>query len=1076
MRKDARGVAASGSPSVLRLVLLGPPAATRDGRPVVFARRKSLGLLARLAVAPGLTIPRPTLTSLLWGGVGPEQATDSLRHSLTDIRHALGRDAASDVLQSGRDGVVLAPGAVEVDVVAFERLANDPARLEDATRRYAGDFLWGFELREPAFDAWRAQERRRLRALAVRTLTTLLTRHTAADAWPAAIDAAVRLLALEPLDEATHRTLMRLYAVQGQRAAALRQYQACVEALERELGAEPGADTKLLYREILQTATPAAPAADVPDVPLLVGRDAELTAMTAMLDRPARASAWAVVGEAGIGKTALTTAVLAAAARRGARVISGQCFESERAMPLGPWMAAMRGAGLIAHPALQEALPSSARAELARIFPEIGTPPPGPGDLTGLFEAFRVLFDQLARTRDLVVALDDVHWADETSLQLLAFLLRRGPSNVCAVVTLRPEALDDARGLSRLLLALEREDRMRHLALGPLDHDAVVQLVRALRSGLPADSVAEFAERVWTVSAGHALMAVETARSLEPGERSAARLPRRVEVLIGSRLGALTRRAGEAAGVAAVVGRSFDFRLIAAAAGLDDDATATVVEELVRRYVLHEIDGRLDFRHARIRDVAYARLTGARRAALHRRVAEAIERVHARDLDDHAVALAGHYREAAAWDRVARWARRAGELAFARFANRDSATSWEQALDAIARLPRTSETVRSAIDVRFELHNVWSRLRDLDRSRRVLAEAGDLARALGDRTRLRQALVHLSSLSVRRADYRGALDAALEAQGIPGAARDVAARVRTSYDSGVASCAIGEVRRACELLEANVRALGARPSERFGTVCSLYVSSCTWFAIAAAELGDYAAARERGRLGIDAAEKLGDHHGWVVAVCGVWGRDFEVAPAGMDAIATMEGAVARCGAAQVNLLLPYALTALARVYGRAGRVADARRALAGAIEAGDGLIASPDYLASNHGPYLVEAAWLAQGAASARAFAERGLALARERKHHGVVAKLLRLLGDIEAGSSRGGLAAARARYEEAATLTARFEMRPEAARVQLGLARVLAAGRQRAAARAHAAAATREFRAMGMAGGLAAAAGLSTC
>jgi hypothetical protein len=116
LRKDARGVAASGSPSVLRLVLLGPPAATRDGRPVVFARRKSLGLLARLAVAPGLTIPRPTLTSLLWGGVGPEQATDSLRHSLTDIRHALGRDAASDVLQSGRDGVVLAPGAVEVDV------------------------------------------------------------------------------------------------------------------------------------------------------------------------------------------------------------------------------------------------------------------------------------------------------------------------------------------------------------------------------------------------------------------------------------------------------------------------------------------------------------------------------------------------------------------------------------------------------------------------------------------------------------------------------------------------------------------------------------------------------------------------------------------------------------------------------------------------------------------------------------------------------------------------------------------------------------------------------------------------
>jgi hypothetical protein len=461
-----------------------------------------------------------------------------------------------------------------------------------------------------------------------------------------------------------------------------------------------------------------------------------------------------------------------------------------------------------------------------------------------------------------------VHWADETSLQLLAYLIRRGPQNVGFVMTLRPEVLGDARVLSQLLTALEREDRARQLAPGPLDRAAVGRLVQALRSGLSPERSTQLADRVWEVSAGHALMAVETARTLEPGTRARVPLPRRVEGLIASRLDALTTRAAEAAGTAAVIGRSFDFRLFVAATGLHDDAAAAVVEELVRRYVLHETDGQLDFRHARIRDVAYERLTGARRAALHRRIGEAIERVHGADLDDHALALAAHYRDAGAWERAARWFRRAGEMAFARFANRQSAAYFEGALEMMRRLAPGDDTRGEAIDLRFELHNVWSRLRDLEASHRVLAEASALARARGDRTRLRHALVHLCSLSVRQADYRGALDAAVEAQGIPGAGADVALRVRTSYDGGVASCAIGDIRRARELLAVNVRELAARRAERFGTVCSLFVSSCTWLSLAAADLGDFAAARAFGRRGVETADALGDHHGWVVAVCG----------------------------------------------------------------------------------------------------------------------------------------------------------------------------------------------------------------
>jgi DNA-binding SARP family transcriptional activator len=283
-----------------------------DRTRVVFARRKSLAVLARLAVVPGDAVPRATLSALLWGGVGTEQAVDSFRHVLTDVRHALGRDAAR-ILRTEGETVALDPDAVDVDVAAFRRHANDPAGLDAAVRLYAGDFLAGLELREPAFDAWRARERQRLRALATGALSTLVTRHTAADAWPQATAAAVRLLELEPLDEATHRALMRLYAAQGQRAAALRQYQACVTALARELASEPGAETKAAYREILTSEAPAAARAAAPEAPLLVGRDAELATMSAALEKPARAFVWTVVGEAGIGKTALMETLLARA-------------------------------------------------------------------------------------------------------------------------------------------------------------------------------------------------------------------------------------------------------------------------------------------------------------------------------------------------------------------------------------------------------------------------------------------------------------------------------------------------------------------------------------------------------------------------------------------------------------------------------------------------------------------------------------------------------------------------------------------------------------------------------------------
>src|SRR5205823_3610746 len=160
--------------------------------------------------------------------------------------------------------VGLDPASVEIDVGRFERLVADgaPAALEEAVALYRGDLLDGFDVAAAPFEEWLLAERERLRELALEALARLLRHQSESRATEPAIQTALRLLALDPLQEAVHRTLMRLYARQGRRSNALRQYQVCVSVLQRELGVEPEAETRRVYQDILQQRLSAAAGPD----------------------------------------------------------------------------------------------------------------------------------------------------------------------------------------------------------------------------------------------------------------------------------------------------------------------------------------------------------------------------------------------------------------------------------------------------------------------------------------------------------------------------------------------------------------------------------------------------------------------------------------------------------------------------------------------------------------------------------------------------------------------------------------------------------------------------------------------
>src|SRR5215510_13764289 len=238
----------------LTLTLLGGFRANLDpGAPLAFPTRKAQALLCYLAMPPGEAHPRDKLASLLWGSTVETTARTSLRQTLYALRRSL-RRAEGKPLHADGSVVSLDPKAVTLDVLEFEKRVNEgtPAALARAISLYRGDLLDGLTVQEPPFEDWLLGERERLHEMALGATGRLLAHQRATGSTEAAIQTALRLLALDALQEAAHRTLMQLYVETGRRAAALRQYQLCQTTLRRELKAEPEKETTRLYEEILR--------------------------------------------------------------------------------------------------------------------------------------------------------------------------------------------------------------------------------------------------------------------------------------------------------------------------------------------------------------------------------------------------------------------------------------------------------------------------------------------------------------------------------------------------------------------------------------------------------------------------------------------------------------------------------------------------------------------------------------------------------------------------------------------------------------------------------------------------------
>ena len=662
--------------SELSLALLGPPVVKRDGAPVTFDTRKAIALLALLAVT-GREHTREQVADLLWPDADEAKARGSLRRTLSVAAAAVG-----PALAITRTTVGLVPAAVDVDVREFETLLTrkDAAALERGVGLYRDDFLAGFTVRDcPDFEDWQASVREELKQLLARGLQRLVAACVAAGELERAIGHARRWLQLDQLHEPAHQAMIRLYEWTGQRSAAMRQYRSLVHVLDRDLAVRPLPETTQLYEDVragrlaappLPPATATGTAAGAADQVTaldwpLVGRAAELSALrsawrSAGARGPdgARGRAVAIVGQAGSGKSRLVEELRAEAVGAGGTVLVARCHDGESALPFVLAADLLRSA-LNVCPELPDLLPAQTIAMAGRLVPGLADVQQDPRSSAldspaAVARMYAAIADTLRvaaaapaqdgngqRRAAGVIAVEDVHWADNSSLGLLSYLVRRLAGwPLLLALTWQPEQA----GRLRVLRAAfgEAGPLGETIEPGPLGPDAIrsllslpgtppvdVDLLLAETHGLPM-LVREYVEALRSADAPGA--------SAGGGQLADWWPPASVRELFLARLRAASEPTLQVLTAAAVLGSDADADLLQAVSGRGEDEIVEAIEEAVARSLLTEdpppaVGGvpSYRFRYEAMRKTAYDSASLARRRLLHGRAADVLAPRHHRD-------------------------------------------------------------------------------------------------------------------------------------------------------------------------------------------------------------------------------------------------------------------------------------------------------------------------------------------------------------------------------------------------------------------------------------------------------------
>ncbi len=442
-----------------------------------------------------------------------------------------------------------------------------------------------------------------------------------------------------------------------------------------------------------------------------VGREAERAELRRLLVEASsgRGSLVMIGGEPGVGKTRLCEELMVEARQRDMTALLGRCYEMEGAPPYIPFVEMVEAAARMfpsdtLRTALGDSAPEVAKLipELRRLFPEIPPPPEMPPEQERryLFNGMREFIARSGRVQALLLILDDLHWADDSTMLLVEHIAQQVQEMPVLIIgTYRDVELDVARPLARALDELVRQRLAHDIIIKRLPEDVVAAMLRSLSGQKPP---APLVEAIYNETEGNAFFVEEVFKYLAEEGRlfgpsgkgflsefriGELEVPRGVRLVIGKRLERVSEDCRRVLTTAAVIGRGFSFELLEALGEVEADALLDAVDEAERAHlIVGSVGGpeaRFSFAHELIRQTLVSGVSLPRRQRLHLRVAEAIERVYAADLEPHAADLAYHFHQAGSAadpEKTVRYLTLAGERALAAGAFEEALRHYENAI------------------------------------------------------------------------------------------------------------------------------------------------------------------------------------------------------------------------------------------------------------------------------------------------------------------------------------------------------------------------------------------------------------
>ena len=565
-----------------------------------------------------------------------------------------------------------------------------PARTRLPTARlwkkpsdlYSGDLL------PSCYEDWIQAERERLKGSYFSLLEELVEILEAEGELEAAILQSQNLIRQDPLLETSYQRLMSLYLSSGDRAKAVRTYHQLVEILEKEMGLDPSPETQELYQGIMERDLPLQVTPRVTEKrSRLVGREEAWNRLhQTWLDHQTGGHLVVILGEAGIGKSYLAEEFLRWARKGGVTCLKTRSYPTEDELAYTPVTSLLRDEVIQKK---LSGLDPTWLIELARLLPELrekfpNLPDPEPlsdgWKRQRMFEATSQLL--LGDEKRIVVVLDDLQWCDLETLDWLRFTLEyKSNSKLLVIAGVRSEDLQPESPLIPLFADLERSNKITEILLDRLDLEATGALASALW-GEPVEGRA--AKRLFEETEGNPLFVAEMVRGgylKDLGDGSdLSRMPPKVQIVIETRLNALPPKTRELACLAAVIGRGFNFELLfRAGEGKEDELLQALDELWSKRLIRDEGSEGYNFSHDKFREVLYEKLSPHRQVHYHKKVARALEEIHADRLESVAPQLAYQYDRAGNQDRALEYYLLAGDQARLVFAQGDALTYYQSA-------------------------------------------------------------------------------------------------------------------------------------------------------------------------------------------------------------------------------------------------------------------------------------------------------------------------------------------------------------------------------------------------------------